>query len=194
MEDLINRGNLSLSLVERMITMVSEKLRERLLSQYKISPELISSFVEEAKDEVVLGSIEQKKAHEVDGLARHLHEQRKLTYTLVLRALCKGDLEFFESSLSFLADVPKPNVHKLLYDSSFMGFQAIYKASGLPENLYEAARLVLELAIEEKANVQDGYQTRIVKRIVTKGYDRTVANMKYMLALMGSGDNPATIH
>ncbi len=194
---LADRGNLQLELVERMITMVSDKIRMQLVNEYKLSPEAVSLMIEQGHNEALLSTLQTKSPGEADSLVRNLHGQRKLNYNLVLRALCKGDLEFFATGMGCLANIPKSNVVKLIHDRNYMGFQALYKAANLPEHLYEASRLILQLTIQERddsgSTVSD-CTNRIMRKITSGGYDNTVPHMKYLLALIGGSGNPATLH
>jgi len=194
---MVDRGNLHLELVERMIMMVSDKIRMQLVNEYKLSPEVVALMIEQGHDEALLGTLKTKSSGEADALVHTLHGQRKLNYNLVLRGLCKGDLEFFATGMGCLAGIPKSNVVKLIHDKNYMGFQALYKAANLPEHLYEASRLILQLTIQEREDTGGTISDcthRIMRKIISSGYENTVPHMKYLLSLIGSSGNPATLH
>ncbi len=79
-----------------------------------------------------------------------------LSPTFLLRALCKGDLAFFESSLATIARLPQENVAQLIRDRGTRGFQSLYARAGLPQQLFAAFRTALDVVIEVRAQRPDG--------------------------------------
>ncbi len=197
--ELIERGGLSLTLVEEMISTVSERLKEQIILRYDVSSKILNSLVDASAEENILKSASfDIKRNQVDKLVSHINEKSKLNYSIIMRSLCKGDLEFFVSSLSTLANVPRSNTNKLVYDPSQLGFTAIYKAAKLPDNMLEAAKLILKFVIEAKQSgvTNDIMAQRICNRIVTGGFDKSIANMRYFMTLINTGTSSSgsTIH
>src|SRR6185437_8250319 len=79
-ERLVERPTLPLTVCEVLIARVSAVLRERLAALH----------------DTLAGDGGGAGAH----LAAHLQERRRLTPSLVLRALCGGDLGFFEAAMA----------------------------------------------------------------------------------------------
>jgi uncharacterized protein (DUF2336 family) len=82
-----------------------------------------------------------------DGMLRlvaQLSEQRHLTASLLLRALCAAEVNFVETAFAFLTTVPHDRVERLIHDVGALGFRAVYARAGLPETLYPAFRAALD--------------------------------------------------
>ena len=56
-----------------------------------------------------------------------LYNNGRLTETLIFRALCLGDVIFFEAALAKLADIPIRNAYQLIQDRGYLGLNAIYE-------------------------------------------------------------------
>ena len=67
-----------------------------------------------------------------DQLARVLDVNGKLCDTILLRALCTGDVAFFEAGLARLAKVQVANTRILIHDEGRKGLKAIWGKAGLP--------------------------------------------------------------
>ena len=97
-----------------------------------------------------------------------------LSPTFLLRALSKGDLSFFESSLATIARLPKESVVQLIRDRGLRGFQSIYARAELPPQLFAAFRTALDVVLEVRETRPDGWTDEDTKRIVgglVRSYD-----------------------
>jgi len=107
-------------------------------------------------------------------LAQHMWEEHRLTPTMLLRALCEGQVRFFEDSLAMMAKVPPRNVTTLLRDAGPFGLKALYRRAGLPPKMYRAFRAAVNVAIRkemsEGAASRDERLARIREGLVN-GYD-----------------------
>jgi uncharacterized protein (DUF2336 family) len=74
---------------------------------------------------------------ELAGLVEHLRATRRLTTTLLLRALCAGNLPFFEAAVAVLADMPEGRVARLVRGHRG-GMRAVCRKAGLPMRAFDA--------------------------------------------------------
>lgn len=189
LETIVNRGGLSLVVVEKMISVVSDKLKNQLIEKYTLSPDVLASIIAESSENVMLDIVEfDEKRGDANILVEHLFKKGKLNNAIILRSLCKGDLEFFTASLAKLANIPVVNARKLVRDESMMGFLALYKASGMQENLFDACKVILKyiLDAEKYDDKLEHNPKKIMERILAAGYDRSVRNMRYIMTLIGN--------
>ena len=92
----------------------------------------------------MLNSREQEIVHlslgASDGSLRRMvaqmHQNGRLTPGLIMRALCTGDIAFFEAAIAVRGDVPLGNAQVLIHDPSRRGLAALYAKAGMPESLY----------------------------------------------------------
>jgi uncharacterized protein (DUF2336 family) len=206
-EMLISRGGLSHSIVNKLINSTSEKIRTRLANEYKLNATDINEAEKEARKEVKLSIIdggvaktkgkglvytdsnEQALAKRADELVKRLFKDKKLTEAIVLRALCEGNLRFFESSMAILAGVPLVNARKLVSAHNPMALEALCKKAKLPSSIFKAVQVIVEFAVSDAAlEIKDTnvFKKRLAEYIMSKGYDKSVPLMSYILALIGS--------
>lgn len=203
LENLVERGGLSLTIVEKLTTVVSQKLRKQLVEKYNISSLASSEATEAAHDEVIVNMAQAASAAMTENLVSHLYQRQKLNPTIIMRALCRGDVEFFECSIAKLAQIPRANAHKLIWESGLQGFGAVYKAAAMPEQFFEAARIILFFISEEVKEQGDinphDFSQRLLEYITTRGLDKSVTNMPFFITLIRSASSKpsssaATVH
>ncbi|HEX7775883.1 MAG TPA: DUF2336 domain-containing protein [Parvibaculum sp.] len=165
LDPIARRADLPGVLVERIVTIVSKQLRDQLIERHgvdKATAALLEDLARERSLVSLLGSID------ADGMLRlvaQLSEQRHLTASLLLRALCAAEMKFVETAFAFLTTVPHEKVERLIHDVGALGFRAVYARAGLPEALYPAFRAALDTLHEmgQRALLPD---KRIVRRIM----------------------------
>ena len=186
-----NKGaQLPVTVVEKLLTQVSETFRGHLLGRADLSPEVASALLIQARELAVLGlsTADSGPSELVDHLARH----KRLTPSIILRALCMGDLSFFEASLAKLAEIPLENAQKLIYDKGRRGFEALYKKAGLPPNLYMAMCAAIDIFASMEydggPNDRERFSRRMIERILTQyggeGVEFKHDDLEYLLAKM----------
>ncbi|MGB1539640.1 MAG: DUF2336 domain-containing protein, partial [Rickettsiales bacterium] len=126
---------------------------------------------------------------DVQALVNQLSDNRRLTPSIILTGLCRGNFAFFEVSLAKLVGIPAENARKLINDKGELGFKSLYKKAGLPESMFDACKLLLEVMREmaEKKESQPGsihYANRAVEKLLTRARGREVENLAYIIALI----------
>jgi len=194
LETLVEHGRLPLIIAEKLFLAVSEEYKYRLSKQYRFSTPLINKATNDVREWELLGiTPADEKADPsdedlVEDLVDELHVKGRLTHSLLMRALCVGNLKVFESGIARMANVPRVNARILLMESSGLGLQAIYKASGMPEGFYDAIRVLLRISLEETEFGRirrSDFRKRIIDRIYMEKLNRTVENMEYLLSIIG---------
>lgn len=198
MELLVKRGGLPPKIAAKMVAKVSSSIRRELKSRF---PTTINNLnkkgdtfrafeesVSDAEEGAILEFLSNKtREKEAQELVAHLKDSDSLTPSIVLRALCKGDLSFFEHGLSQLTGIPVSNIRKLLLDKR--GFDSLYKKAGLPVSMLDSAQVILSFALDEAAKGtigDEGYPQRIIGRIIDGGYDSILTNMRYLMVLINN--------
>ena len=104
--------------------------------------------------------------------AAHLNQRGRLTASLMLRALARGQMSFFEHGLSELSGLPPARTWLMVHDAGPLGLQAIYERAGLPARLLPAFRAGVDAW---RSLQQDGcaaldpvrFQERMIERFLT---------------------------
>src|SRR6185312_4606835 len=100
-------------------------------------------------------------------LAHHLCQNGRLTASLMLRALCHGDLCFFDAAMAALAGIPVASARLLLYDRGPGGLRGIYHSAGLPAELFRAFRAAVSAVLDGELRAgRAGFGARLVERLV----------------------------
>jgi len=140
-ERLADRSQLPVHVAERLIAVVSDKLKVALASRYDLRDNLVEEVVLEGRDRAVaslLASADEPE-RDVKALIDQMYERGRLTTHIIIKALNVEDLEFFEHALAKRANVKLKNVQVLLTDKGQHGFLALYKQAGLPMEEFDWA-------------------------------------------------------
>jgi uncharacterized protein (DUF2336 family) len=183
------RPQLPIRVLERLVAKASEHLRDILLERNDLPERLASDLVLQVRERATVGLISPVSP---DGTAAELVTQLRsagrLTPSIILRALCLGDLSFVESAFSMLARVPLHNTRLLIHDGGQLGFKSLYDHSGLPKALYRAFRVALDVARDTPFDGgeydRDRHRRRMIERILTQFEDVGVDNLEYLMTVL----------
>jgi uncharacterized protein (DUF2336 family) len=166
---MVARDKLPITVAERLVAVVSEKLREQLVVRHELPADIATDLVLQARERSLLSLLaEGGESRDVDSLVEELARNGRLTPTLVLRALTTGDMNFFESALARLAQVPVQNAHVLIHDSGKRGLEAIYEKCGLPPKLLPLVKAAVEVAAETHYDGGPADRPRYVERMLER--------------------------
>lgn len=192
------RPKLPLRVAERMVSMVSDSLQEHILTKHALRPGLVSDLVMASRERATVSFLDGRATDEsVLDLVRQLATNNRLTASIILRALCLGDLRFCETSLAVLAGVPVMSAQALIHDAGSLGLKGIYDKAGLPPELFKAfhvaINVVREIDYDERENDRERFRRRAIERILTQYSDVDADDLDYLLAKLSefSGTIPA---
>ena len=189
-EPLIRRAVLPVTITERLVTQVADHLRERLLAKHNISEDLAMDLVLQTRERATAGLAMGVTDSGLSALVRQLGDNKRLSGSLVLRALCMGNIRFFEHAVAFLSGVPITNTRVLIHDSAGNGLKAVWAKAKLPAALYPAIRAALDVVAQTEFDGRDldaeRYSRRIIERILTQyesfGVEFDGEDLEYLLA------------
>lgn len=192
LETLVKRGGLPLTVAEKIFHSVSGELKSHLAREYKLSATALQKASVDAREWELLGIMPVEDFphpdtdERVDDLADHLYITGRLTHSLVIRALCMGYLNLFESSLARMAGIPRINSRMLLMGGS-EGFKALYRQASMPEGFMDAVESLLGVTheITDYGYVRPkDFRKEVVESIYRRGYNRSVDGMSYLLSII----------
>lgn len=181
-----HRPDLPLTVVESVITLVSDTLANVLRSQYHLPAATASAETEKTREIATLRLIDgqQINPRDVEKLVDQLQAFGRLTPSIILTSLCRGNLYFFETSLARLSHIPVRNAQLLIHDKGGLGFKALYAKAGLPEKFLIPSRMLLEIVAENARNNQPQLANQLAQKLIQKAGGQNIENLSYLLALI----------
>lgn len=193
------RGELPVAVAERLVTLVSDRLQEYLVTHHELDPATASDIVLQSRERATLGLVadEDGVGPATEALVAQLQANGRLSATIVLRSLCMGDIAFFEHAVARLADVPVVNARVLIHDRGELGLSRLFEKARLPKVLFPAVRVAVDVAdetgLDGEPDDRERRSRRIIQRILTQYEDLGSENLEYLLAKLGKL-SPATVH
>lgn len=193
MQRVARRPELPVTVVEKLITLVSSSLADQLEKKYQLTRTELAYEAEQARESTTLKLVQSSPGaaasdEEVEKLVEQLFAYNRLTPSMIFSALCRGNVPFFEISLAKLAHIPLKNARILLNDRGELGFKALYEKSELPESLFPAVRHVLRasrpLLAEGLTPGTPAFSNRLVEYLLAVAEEEAIDNLSYVLALV----------
>jgi uncharacterized protein (DUF2336 family) len=183
------RRVLPLSVTERLVTLVSDELRDHLVTHQEISPELALEIATGSAERATIDLVDQAgRSADVKGFVAHLSSAKRLTPSLLLRALAHGHMTFFEWGVAELAGVPHHRTWLMIHDAGPLGLRAIYERAGLPVRLFPAFRAAVDtfhsMEFDGGARDLERFQQHMLQRFLTQPDTATREDIDYMLEKM----------
>lgn len=191
------RQDLPVAVSERLVTMVSEQLRDHIMTHHEISPTTASDLLLESREKATVSLAEGGSQRTVQELVDQLAENGRLTPTLMLRALCMGDTTFFEVALAKRVNIPVINAYRLVHDGGRLGLERLFEVAKMPPQFLEMARAALEVAaemMETGGDDREMYKKVMIERVLTSIEDNIdTENLDYLIGKLGSVQ-PGPVH
>jgi uncharacterized protein (DUF2336 family) len=192
------RNALPASVSERLVTLVTGELRDRLMSGHGVTPQTALAVAISTRERASLDLVEQAaRASDLPGFVAHLHRGHRLTPSLLLRALAHGQMGFFEWGLAELSGVPHHRTWLMVHDAGELGLRAIYERAGLPGRLLPAFRAAVDAFHSMDFDGQPGdiarFQRRMLERFLSQPQAMSKDDVDYLLDKIDrlSTDEPA---
>lgn len=189
-EPMVGRKKLPVTVAERLVSLVSDKLKDVLVQKHELPAGLAADLIMQSRERATVNLFSDGASdNDVEKLVRQLFANSRLTPSLVLRAACTGDISFFEWSMSVLADVAINSARMLLHDAGPLGFKSLYDKSGMPRQLMPAFRVAVEVShdnqLDGEENDRQRYRRRMIERILTQYEDMAGEDLDYLLGKLG---------
>ncbi len=147
-EALLARNDLPHSIRQQLMTHLSNVLNSFLVTHGWLHRQRALDVTREAVERATLVLADLSDANNLTSLVAHLAESGQLTSVLLFRALCIGNIAFFEEAMVQLSHMPRNRVSALVQDRGTNGFQALYRRCGLPGSAYAAFKAALDVLCE----------------------------------------------
>jgi len=188
-ENMVKRAALPPAVAERLVTMVSENLKDYLVTHHEFSPVMATNLVLQSRERAVINLSVRSTEAELEKMITQMHASKRLTASIVLRALCMGDMPFFEMAMAVMANVPVVNARILIHDAGRLGLKSLYAKTGMPARFLPAVRVAIdvvhETTLDGGTHDRERYQARIIERVLTQFEDFGAEDLDYLLDKLG---------
>lgn len=189
MQAMVDRAHIPLQIVQRLVHETSAAVAAQLKHKYKLSDDQLKKDTSETQEDVLLYLLANRVSEqEMHVLVTQMHVDHRLTPTLVMKGLCRGQLNFFTTALACLAGIPVENASRLLSDKGNLGFDGLYAKAGLPESMHAASYLVFqsvrELAEDDVVPGSRLYANRLAEHVLQSVGQENILQMPHFIALI----------
>lgn len=183
------RAVLPMQIAERLVNLVSDRIRDHLVTHHELSADMAMDLLLDSRERATLHLLDGRSdAPDVFELVDQLAANGRLSQTIILRALCMGDLTFFEAALAKKAGIPVANAYQLIHDKGEVGLKRLFKHCGFGANAFNLARIALAAAEELTATHGEdraSYQEMMLERVMTAFVDEIEEqDLDYFIARM----------
>jgi uncharacterized protein (DUF2336 family) len=184
-ESIARRETLPITIAERLVALVADHVKNYLVSHHELSPAVATDIVLQTRDVTTINLSRGCRGEDLERLVAEMHRHGRLTPFLVLRALCLGDIEFFEAAMAALAHVPVANAQRLIHDAGPNGLRSLFEKSGLPARLFPAIRVAVHVVegvkLDGAEHDLERYRARVITRILTQFERFCEEDLDYLL-------------
>lgn len=194
---LASKPDLPITLVERLISQVSSAVAQRLRKDYGLEDREVSRGSTLAREDFMVRLLGHDLSQkEMEDLVRQMAAEDRLTPSIVMTALCRGQLLFFTVALAHFAGIPVVNAIKLVSDRGEHGFNGLYQKSGLPESMMDAVRVLLRAVqdMDEDPSVPGSmlYANRLAEKVIFAAGHQQIDYLPYFIALIRQNQHRPT--
>jgi len=186
---MVLRPSLPITVSECLVTLVSEELQQHLVKAHALSPEIASDIVLRSREQSIMHLSMGSSEEELAQMTAQMYDNGRLTPTLMLRALCTGDIAFFEAAMAIKGNVPVANAQILIHEPSRRGLAALYRQAMMPENLFDVVRaavdVVGETGFDGNARDVERFRVRVISRILTVTSSVSASDADYLISKLG---------
>jgi uncharacterized protein (DUF2336 family) len=141
------RGSLPLAIVERLTAIVGGKVLQRLIERFDLPAHRVSRLIQHGREHTLLTNFAlDQSADEIRVLVERLAENKLLTMSLIMRALCLGNFTFVIPALASQAKIPMRNVRLLIADESGRGAERLFEHCGFEARLKHLFTRLVDLS------------------------------------------------
>jgi uncharacterized protein (DUF2336 family) len=197
-EAMVLREKLPVAVAERLVTMVSKALQAHLVEVHDLAPATAADIVLKSREHAIIRLSVGASDFDLRQMIAQMHRNGRLTPSLIMRALCTGDIAFFEAAMAARGDIPVDNAQILIHETSRRGLEALYRKAEMPEALYGAVRAAVDVVDESGFDGEprdlERFRSRVITRVLTLVDTVDAADADYLLDKLGDVLMHAPVH
>ena len=169
---LVKRVKLPVAVAEKLVNIVSDEIRQTLVTRHDLPEDIVSDIIVRAREETTIRISASSDVDDLQKMISGMNKCNRLTPSIIIRAICMGDIKFFEYSMAELSGLPILNCRALIHDAGELGLKKLYEKSALPEKYFPIFRAAVDI-IAENGYYNDygdtkNFSRRTIERILTK--------------------------
>ncbi|MDP6352594.1 MAG: DUF2336 domain-containing protein [Alphaproteobacteria bacterium] len=199
---LVDRSELPVGVMERLVHLVSDALRARIVARGDMAEDLAHRLAMLAQEKATMALLSPGSTDDqISKLVRQLRESDRLTPTIILRALCIGERRFFEMALARRANLAVQTACDLLNSGSEARLYQVFRSAGLQDRLYKPFRTAVETAAQIDADTAPQSRTEYAQTMINgilnrydsdqaerNWYSLAANELEYVLARIAPGN------
>jgi len=120
------RPELPIAVAECLVSLVSDSIRNHILKSHDLPAKTVTDLIVQSREKAAIGLLSEKSsAEDARDLVVQLYQGGRLTPSIILRALCMGDIRFFEAAIAVLAKVPLISARTQIHDAGAASLKSI---------------------------------------------------------------------
>jgi uncharacterized protein (DUF2336 family) len=171
-EEMVTRAALPMTVAERLAVLVSRRLQNHLVQNHALPTAVATDLVMRGREDAIIRLSAGADEPSLGRMVAQMRNTKRLTSNLVVRALCAGDLAFFEAALASMAGIPVDNARLLVHDAGRSGLESLYHKAGLPQAMFPMVRAAVdtmnETGFDGGARDLERFRARVIARVLTR--------------------------
>ena len=189
---MVEKGTMPVTIMEKLLKHVNGEMRNELDQRYQVVFESVD-LKKEMENNLQQATMRMMGWRSDDALKKKLLKQLSDSGKLPpFVALSTGDYTMFEISMARLARLSLTNVRLLLNDQGELGFKALYKATALPDILFDATSVVfhvMQMLDAEQQKAANSLQRQfnpvdIINRMKVVVGNRRISHLDFLTTMM----------
>lgn len=191
------RSDVSATISERLVVLVTDQIRSRMIESGKIDKSRAETLVRESRERATVDLAHRlNQGQDIRKLVQQLKDNGRLTPSVILRAACSGEMRFFEEAFASLIGIEYEKAWVLAHDKGDLGFKAMFERSGLPQEIYRPCRIALdvyhELEPEFESDTDEAFSRKMMQMVLTQYEDMAGEDLEYLLGRLAENENTPT--
>tara|TARA_R110000803_G_scaffold6368_1_gene20675 strand:- start:686 stop:1846 length:1161 start_codon:yes stop_codon:yes gene_type:complete len=183
---LIKREFIPTHIAEKMVSLVSGQLFDLLVNRHELPAQMAIDLAGSARERATIDLVEQAgRTHDLPRFVSQLNLNGRLSHSLIMRALCCGQMPFVEHSLAELSGVGHQRVWLMIHDAGPLGLQAVFDRAGMPRKMLPAFRAAVNVFHETShdggPNDRARFRARMIERVLTQFQAIPKDDLEYLL-------------
>lgn len=183
---LIRRDFIPAHIAEKMVSLVSGQLFDILVNRHEIPAQLAIDLAAGARERATVDLVEQAgRSNDLARFVSQINLNGRLSNSLIMRALCCGQMRFVEHALSELSGVAHQRVWLMIHDGGPLGLQAVFDRAGLPRKMLPAFKAAVTVFHDTEhdggPNDRARFRARMIERVLTQFQAIPKEDLDYLL-------------
>lgn len=183
---LIRRDFIPVHIAEKLVSLVSGQLFDMLVNRHELPAQLAIDLAGGARERATVDLVEQAgRSHDLPRFVSQLNLNGRLSHSLIMRALCCGQMPFVEHALAELSGVAHQRVWLMIHDAGPLGLQAVFDHAGLPRKMLPAFKAAVNVYHETQhdggPNDRARFRARMIERVLTQFQAIPKDDLDYLL-------------